>query len=79
MAKGVTDTATTFINAAFTGIGAVTGTESNKSGSGETYYNIMALNDNHTNTTYDWFYVGPKSTSAYPDNYSSNDSDAMYQ
>ena len=79
MAKGVTDTATAFINAQFVGIGAVTGTESNKSGSGETYFNIMALNDNHSGTTYDWFYMGPKSTSAYPDNYSSSDSDAMYQ
>ena len=40
----------------------------------------MALNDNHTNTTYDWFYVGPKSTSAYPDNYTVGDGgDAMYQ
>ena len=80
MAKGVTDTATTFINAAFTGIGAVTGTESNKSGSGETYYNIMALNDNLSVDTNNWFYVGPKSTSAYPDNYTVGDGgDVMFQ
>ena len=79
MAKGVTDTATAFINAMSNVSGAVTGTELNKSGSGYTYYNIMALNDNHSGTTYDWFYLGPESTSAYPDNYSSDDSDAMYQ
>ena len=79
MAKGVTDTATAFINAMSNVSGAVTGTELNKEGSGSTYYNIMALNDNHSGTTYDWFYMGPKSTSAYPDNYSSSDSDVMYQ
>jgi len=79
MAKGVTDTATAFINAMSNVSGAVTGTELNKSGSGYTYYNIMALNDNHSGTTYDWFYLGPESTSAYPDNYSSDDSDEMYQ
>ena len=79
MAKGVTDTATAFINAMSTVSGAVAGTELNQSGSGSTYYNIMALNDNHSGTTYDWFYLGPKSTSAYPDNYSSDDSDAMFQ
>ena len=79
MAKGVTDTATAFINAMSNVSGAVTGTELNKEGSGNTYYNIMALNDNHSDTTYDWFYLGPESTSAYPDNYSSDDSDAMYQ
>ena len=79
MAKGVTDTATAFLNAMPTVSGAVTGTELNQADSGSTYYNIMALNDNHSGTTYDWFYMGPKSTSAYPDNYSSNDSDAMYQ
>ena len=79
MAKGVTDTATAFLNAMSTVSGAVTGTELNKEGSGNTYYNIMALNDNHSGTTYDWFYMGPKSTSAYPDNYSDSDSDAMYQ
>ena len=79
MAKGVTDTATAFINAMSNVSGAVTGTELNKSGSEETYYNIMALNDNHSGTTYDWFYMGPKSTSASPDNYSDSDSDAMYQ
>ena len=79
MAKGVTDTATTFINAMSNVSGAVTGTELNQADSGYTYYNIMALNDNHSGTTYDWFYMGPKSTSAYPDNYSSSDSDAMYQ
>ena len=79
MAKGVTDTATAFINAMSNVSGAVTGTELNKAGSGSTYYNIMALNDNHSGTTYDWFYMGPKSTSAYPDNYSSSDSDVMYQ
>ena len=73
MAKGVTDTATAFLNAQYVGIGAVTGTESNKSGSEETYYNIMALKDNSSEDTYDWFYVGPKSTSAYPDNYTVGD------
>ena len=79
MAKGVTDTATAFINAMSNVSGAVTGTELNKAGSGYTYKNIWALNDNHSGTTYDWFYMGPKSTSAYPDNYSSSDSDVMYQ
>ena len=79
MAKGVTDTATAFINAMSNVSGAVTGTELNKEGSGYTYYNIWALNDNHSGTTYDWFYMGPKSASAYPDNYSDEDSDAMYQ
>ena len=79
MAKGVTDTATAFINSMSTVSGAVTGTELNQSGSGYTYKNIWALYDNHSGTTYDWFYMGPKSTSAYPDNYSDSDSDAMYQ
>ena len=79
MAKGVTDTATAWINALSHVSGAVTGTEINKEGSGNTYYNIMALNDNHSGTTYDWFFVGEESTSAYPDNYSENDSDAMFQ
>jgi len=79
MAKGVTDTATAFLNSMSTVIGAVTGTELNQEDNGNTYYNIMALNDNHSGTTYDWFYMGPKSTSAYPDNYSSSDSDVMYQ
>ena len=79
MAKGVTDTATAHINAMSNVSGAVTGTELNKAGSGYTYKNIWALNDNHSGTTYDWFYMGPKSTSAYPDNYSSSDSDVMYQ
>ena len=78
MAKGVTDTVTAFINAQFVGIGAVTGTESNKSGSGETYYNIMAIVDNHTGITYDLLFVGEKSTSAYPDNYTSS-SDILYK
>ena len=73
MAKGVTDTATAFINAMSNVSGAVTGTELNKEGSGNTYYNIMALNDNHSVDTYDWLYVGDKSTSTYPD-YSSGDS-----
>ena len=79
MAKGVTATATAHINAMSNVSGAVTGTELNKEGSGNTYYNIMALNDNHSGTTYNWFYLGPESTSAYPDNYSSDDSDEMYQ
>ena len=80
MAKGVTDTATAFLNAMSTVSGAVTGTELNQADSGSTYYNIMALNDNHSGTTYDWLYVGPKSTSAYPDNYSSGDGgDVMFQ
>ena len=80
MAKGVTDTATTFINAMSNVSGAVTGTELNKSGSGSTYYNIVALNDNHSDDTYDWFYTGDKSTTGYPDNYSSGDGgDVMFQ
>ena len=79
MAKGVTDTATTFINAMSNVSGAVTGTELNKVGSGNTYYNIMALNDNHSSTTYDWFYLGPESTSAYPDTSSSDVSDVFFQ
>ena len=79
MAKGVTDTATAHINAMSNVSGAVTGTELNKEGSGNTYYNIMALNDNQSGTTYDWFYLEPESTSAYPDNYSSDDSDEMFQ
>ena len=78
MAKGVTDTATAFINAMSTVSGAVTGTELNHSGSGSTYFNIMALTDNHSGTTYDWLHVGPRSTSAYPDNYTSG-SDTTYQ
>jgi len=80
MAKGVTDTATAFINAMSTVSGAVAGTELNQSGSGSTYYNIMALNDNHSGTTYDWFYLGPKLTTGYPDNYSVGDGgDVMFQ
>ena len=78
MAKGVTDTATAFLNAMSTVSGAVTGTELNQAGSGSTYYTIMALNDNHSGTTYDWLYVGQKSTLAYPDNFSSGD-DITYQ
>ena len=77
MAKGVTDTATAFINAMSDVSGAVTGTELNQAGSGSTYYTIMALNDNHSGTTYDWLYVGPKSTSAYPDDYQSGDGGDM--
>ena len=80
MAKGVTDTATAFINAMSTVSGAVAGTELNQSGSGYTYYNIMALNDNHSADTYDWFYLGPKLTTGYPDNYSVGDGgDVMFQ
>ena len=79
MGKGVTDTATAWLNALSHVSGAVTGTEINKEGSGNTYYNIMALNDNHSGTTYDWFFVGEESTSDYPDNYSEHDSDAMFQ
>ena len=79
MAKGVTDTATAFINALGNVSGAVTGTELNKEGSGSTYYNIMALNDNKTANVYDWLFVRPKSTSAYPDNYSSSSGDVMWQ
>ena len=78
MAKGVTDTATAFINAMSNVSGAVTGTELNKSGSGETYKNIMAIVDNHTGITYDLLFVGEKSTSAYPDNYTSS-SAILYQ
>ena len=79
MAKGVTDTSTAHINAMSNVSGAVTGTELNQADSGYTYYNIMALNDNHSGTTYDWFFVGEESTSDYPDNYSEHDSDAMFQ
>ena len=80
MAKGVTDTATAWINALSYVSGAVTGTEINKEGSGNTYYNIMALNDNHSEDTYDWFFLGDKSTTGYPDNYSSGDGgDVMFQ
>ena len=80
MAKGVTDTATAFINSMSTVSGAVAGTELNQSGSGYTYYNIMALNDNHSADTYDWFYLGPKLTTGYPDNYSVGDGgDVMFQ
>jgi len=79
MAKGVTDTATAFLNAMPTVSGAVTGTELNQEDSGSTYNNIMALYDNRTEVAYDMLFVGPKSTSAYPDNYSSDDSDEMYQ
>jgi len=79
MAKGVTDTATAFINAMSNVSGAVTGTELNKEDNGDTYYNIMTVNDNHTSSVYDWLFVGPKSTSAYPDNYSSSSGDVMWQ
>ena len=79
MAKGVTDNATAFINSMNTVSGAVTGTELNQSGDNSTYYNIFALNDNHTANTKDWLFVGPKSTSAYPDNYSSSSGDVMWQ
>ena len=79
MAKGVTDTATAFLNSMSTVSGAVTGTELNQDDNGDTYYNIMAVNDNHTANVYDWLFVGPKSTSAYPDNYSSSSGDVMWQ
>jgi len=80
MAKGVTDTATAFINSMSTVSGAVTGTELNKSGSGSTYYNIVALKDNSSEDNYDWFYAADKSTTGYPDNYSSGDGgDVMFQ
>ena len=79
MAKGVTDTATAHINAMSNVSGAVTGTELNQADSGYTYYNIMALNDNHIGTTYDCFFVGEESTSDYPDNYSDRESDTMFQ
>ncbi len=79
MAKGVTDTATAFLNSMSTVIGAVTGTELNQEDNGNTYLNIMAVNDNHTSSVYDWIFVGPKSTSAYPDNYSSSSGDVMWQ
>ena len=79
MAKGVTDTATAFINAMSGVSGAVTGTELNQSGDNSTYYNIMTLNDNKSSTAYDWLYVGPKSTSGYPDNYSSSSGEVMWQ
>jgi len=81
MAKGVTDTATAFINSMSTVSGAVAGTELNQSGSGSTYYNIWALNDNHTANAYDYLFTGPKSTSGYPDNYTvgSDSGDSNYQ
>jgi len=79
MAKGVTDTATAFLNSMSTVIGAVTGTELNQEDNGDTYFNIFAVNDNHTANAYDWLFVGPKSTSAYPDNYSSSSGDVMWQ
>ena len=79
MAKGVTDTATAFINSMSNISGAVTGTELNQEDSGSTYYNIMALYDNRTEVAYDMFFVGPKSTSAYPDNYSSSSGTSMWQ
>ena len=78
MAKGVTDTATTFINSMSNISGAVTGTVLNQDDNGETYYNIMALNDNHTGITHDMLFVGEKSTSAYPDNYTTS-SPILYQ
>jgi len=79
MAKGVTDTATAFINAMSNVSGAVTGTELNKSGSGSTYYNIMALNDNHSADSHDWFYMGDKSASGYPDYSSGDGGEVMFQ
>ena len=79
MAKGVTDNATAFINAMSGVSGAVTGTELNQSGDNSTYYNIMALNDNKTSNAYNWLFVGPKSTSGYPDNYSSSSGEVMWQ
>ena len=79
MAKGVTDTATAFINSMPNISGAVTGTELNQEDSGSTYYNIMALYDNRTEVAYDMFFVGPKSTSAYPDNYSTSSGTSMWQ
>ena len=42
-----------------------------------TYKNIMALNDNHSSSACVWLFVGPKGSSAYPDNYSSSDGDVM--
>ena len=78
MAKGVTDTATAFLNSMSTVIGAVTGTELNQEDNGNTYYNIMAVNDNHTANAYDWLFMGEGSTSAYPDNYTSS-SAILYQ
>ena len=81
MAKGVTDTATAFINSMSTVSGAVAGTELNQSGSGYTYKNIWALNDNHTANAYDYLFTGPKSTSDYPDNYTvgSDSGDSNWQ
>ena len=78
MAKGVTDTATAFLNSMSTVIGAVTGTELNQEDNGNTYLNNMALNDNHTSNAYDWLFMGEGSTSAYPDNYTSS-SAILYQ
>ena len=78
MAKGVTDTATAFLNSMSTVIGAVTGTELNQEDNGNTYLNIMAVNDNHTANAYDWLFMGEGSTSAYPDNYTSS-SAILYQ
>ena len=78
MAKGVTDTATAFLNSMSTVIGAVTGTELNQEDNGNTYLNIMAVNDNHTANAYDWLFMVEGSTSAYPDNYTSS-SAILYQ
>ena len=78
MAKGVTGTATAFLNSMSTVIGAVTGTELNQEDNGNTYRNIMAVNDNHTANAYDWLFMGEGSTSAYPDNYTSS-SAILYQ
>ena len=78
MAKGVTDTATAFLNSMSTVSGSVSGTELNQEDNGNTYYNIMALNDNRSNITYDMLFMGEGSTSAYPDNYTSSSS-VLYQ
>ena len=79
IAKGITDTATTFLNSMSGVSGVVTGTEHVQAGNESTYYNIATLNDNLSNTSYNWFYFGPQSTSAYPDNFSTSSGDVMWQ
>ena len=69
--KGETDIATTLLNNK--GIGTFTkGTELAVDVTDVTYYNIMAIADNVSGSSYNWFYLGSESTSSYPDNLSGN-------
>ena len=69
--KGETDNATTLLNNK--GIGTFTkGTELAVDVTDVTYYNIMAIADNVSGSSYNWFYLGSESTSRYPDNFSEN-------